>query len=180
MKESVFVSDKTSLTQETFESWCEREHSRMIVTLLLTTGDLELASEGVDEACARALARWDRVATMEAPTGWVYRVAVNHARRLARRRSLEGTLLPRFVSPANMPADASEIWGLVATLPERQRQVVVLRHVGDLKEMEIAEVLRISRSTVSTTLRDAHHRLGALLDDAPGTNLDGTKEIADV
>lgn len=180
MKEFVVRRDESPINQETFEAWYEREHSRMIVTLLLTTGDLDLATEGVDEACARALVRWDRVETMQAPTGWVYRVAVNHARRLARRKSVERSLLPRFVSPPNMPLEASEIWELVATLPERQRQVVVLRHVGNLKELEIAEALDISRSTVSTTLRDAHGRLGVLLDDVPKEDLKVTKEIADV
>lgn len=167
-------------TDESFESWYVREHSRMIVTLLLTTGDLELATESVDEACARAFARWDRVESMHSPTGWVYSVAVNHARRLARRKRLERSVSPRFVSPVHMPPEASEVWQLVATLAERQRQVVVLRHVGNLKEMEIAETLHISRSTVSSTLRDAHRRMGSLLNDSPNEDLTETKEIADV
>ena len=83
-----------------------------------------------------------------------------------------------------MPAPAGEVWDLVAALPERQRQVVVLRHVADLKEAQYASVLNISRSTVSTTFRDAHQRLGSLLDDGveittPATcNLD-TKEKTD-
>ena len=144
---------------EPFESWYGREHPRMVAALLLATGDIELASDGVDEACARALARWERVSAMEAPTGWAYSVALNHARRVARRRGLERLVLRRSVPQANVPAPASGVWGLVAELPERQRQVVVLRHVADLKEAEIASVLGISRSTVSTTLRDAHKRL---------------------
>jgi len=87
-------------------------------------------------------------------------------------------------SQANVPAPAGEVWDLVAALPERQRQVVVLRHVADLKEAQIASVLNISRSTVSTTLRDAHQRLGSLLDDGveithANSNLD-TKETTDV
>jgi len=57
--------------------------------LALSTGDIELAVEGVDEACSRALERWKRISAMESPTGWVYRVAINHARRVARRRSME-------------------------------------------------------------------------------------------
>jgi len=170
---------------ELFESWYAREHPRMVATLLLATGDLDLSTEGVDEACARALARWERVSEMEAPTGWAYSVALNHARRVARRRSLERTLLRRSVPQPNVPAPAGEVWDLVAALPERQRQVVVLRHVADLKEAQIASVLNISRSTVSTTLRDAHQRLGSLLDDGveitthATCNLD-TKEKTDV
>jgi len=40
---------------ETFEAWYSREHDRMIATLALSTGDIELAVEGVDEACSRHL-----------------------------------------------------------------------------------------------------------------------------
>lgn len=163
---------------ESFEAWYEREHARIVVTLLLTTGDLDLASEGVDEACARALARWSRVGSMEAPTGWVYRVALNHVRRLTRRRKVERTLLHRLVAPAALPTEASDIWEVVGRLPDRQRQVVVLRHVGDLTEAEIANALHISRSTVSTTLRDAHSRLRTLI-SFPTPRLTDSKEIAD-
>ena len=148
----------------------------MVATLLLATGDIELASDGVDKACARALARWSRVSAMDAPTGWAYRVALNHARRVARRRRLERLVLRRVPPPPNVPAAAGEIWALVAELPLRQRQVVVVRHVADLREAEIAGSLGISRSTVSTTLRDAHNRLGHLLDPAPGPETNNDKE----
>jgi RNA polymerase sigma factor (sigma-70 family) len=161
---------------ESFEDWYEREHARMVATLLLATGDIELASDGVDEACARALARWTRVSAMAAPTGWAYRVALNHARRVARRRRMERVFLRRVQPPPNVPAAAGEIWALVADLPLRQRQVVVLRHVADLREAEIADSLGISRSTVSTTLRDAHSRLGHLLDLAPELETTDDKE----
>ena len=152
----------------------------MVATLWLATGDIDLAREGVDEACARALARWDRVSAMAAPTGWAYAVALNHARRVARRRSFERLVLRRSLTQANVPETAVEIWSLVAALPARQRQVVVLRHVADLKEAEIAGLLGISRSTVSTTLRDAHKHLGRLLDTGPGTNADDNAEVSNV
>jgi predicted RNA polymerase sigma factor len=35
---------------EPFESWYEREYPRMVATLLLATGDVDVAAEGVDEA----------------------------------------------------------------------------------------------------------------------------------
>jgi RNA polymerase sigma factor (sigma-70 family) len=65
----------------------------------------------------------------------------------------------------DLPAPAGEIWKLVASLSERQRQVVMLRHVADMNENEIGTVLGISRGTVSSTLHDAHQRLGRLLGD---------------
>jgi RNA polymerase sigma factor (sigma-70 family) len=150
---------------ESFDTWYAREHDRMIATLLLVTGDLELAAEGVDEACSRALERWDRVVTMDSPSGWVYRVALNHARRVARRRSMEQRLLRRLVPIPELPSAAEEIWELVGSLALRQREVVMLRYVAGLPESEIGSTLGISRGTVSSTLHDARRRLGRLLSD---------------
>ena len=152
---------------ESFDSWYAREHPRLLATLLLSTGDVELASEGVDEAFTRALEKWDQVSAMESPTGWAFRVALNHARRIARRRSLEHRIFIRRAREVVVPAPAGEVWQVVSALPPRQREVVVLRHIADLREVEIAQVLGISRSTVSSTLSDAHNRLGHLLDDEP-------------
>ncbi len=155
---------------ESFDAWYDREHDRMIATMLLTTGDVELAVEGVDEACSRALERWPRVSTMESPTGWAYRVALNHASRLARRRKLEQRVFRKMSPEPGLPASASEIWELVSSLPQRQRQVVMLRHVADLPEAEIAVALGISRGTVSSTLHDARQQLGRLLSDDDNPN----------
>jgi RNA polymerase sigma-70 factor, ECF subfamily len=152
---------------ESFDSWYAREHPRLVATLLLSTGDLELAADGVDEAFTRALEKWDQVGVMESPTGWAFRVAINHARRTARRRAFEHRLFIRRSNDVPVPAPAGEVWQVVSGLPPRQREVVVLRHIGDLRESEIAQVLGISRSTVSSTLSDAHDRLGVLLDDDP-------------
>jgi RNA polymerase sigma-70 factor (ECF subfamily) len=150
---------------ESFDVWYLREHDRMIATLVLSTGEIELAVEGVDEACSRALERWNRVGAMDSPSGWVYRVAINHARRVARRRAMEQRFFHKEIPTTDLPAPAGELWILVAALPERQRQVVMLRHVAGLKESEIGAVLGISRGTVSSTLYDAHERLGRLLKD---------------
>jgi DNA-directed RNA polymerase specialized sigma24 family protein len=150
---------------ESFDLWYAREHPRLIATLLLTTGNMDLATEGVDEACALALEKWDRVSSMSSPAGWTFKVAINHARRMARRRTMERRLLFRRTPDPPVPAPAGEIWHIVSDLPLRQRQVVVLRHVADLPEAAIAETLGVSRSTVSSTLSDAHHHLGHLLDD---------------
>ena len=148
-----------------FDAWYAGEHARLSATLLLATGDVDLASEGADEAFARALERWDQVSIMDSPTGWAYKVALNHIRRTARRQTVERLLLLKKAPLDHVPAPAGEVWALVSGLPQRQREVVVLRHIGDLREGEIAHALGISRSTVSSTLADAHHRLGDLLND---------------
>ena len=78
-----------------FEAWYLREHPRLIASILLVTGDVDLARDAVDEACVRALARWSRIARMSSPGGYVYRIALHEAWRRKRRNRLEQRLLAR-------------------------------------------------------------------------------------
>lgn len=149
-----------------FEEWYRSTHPRLLAALLAFTGSGELARDSVDEGCMRAVAHWERVGGMANPDAWVYRTAINHAKRRLRRASLERRLLPRSVPTVEVLAGpAGEIWDVVGTLPIRQRAAIVLRYVVDLSEAEVAEVMGVSRGTVASTLSDARRRLGAILSD---------------
>jgi RNA polymerase sigma-70 factor, ECF subfamily len=149
-----------------FEPWYRREYPRVLATLVLVVGNGDLGREAADEAFARALARWRSVGRMASPAGWTYRVALNLARRAARRAAAERRLL-RLARPTgtSVPGPAVELWEVVRELPRRQREVVVLRHLLDLREREIAEVLGIRRSSVSQSLAAAHRTLRGWLSD---------------
>jgi RNA polymerase sigma factor (sigma-70 family) len=149
-----------------FEPWYRREYPRVLATLVLVTGNSDLGRDAADEAFARALARWSTVSRMTSPAGWTYRVALNLARRSARRAAAERRLL-RLTQPRQpeLPGPAVELWQVVRELPRRQREVVVLRHVLDLREREIAEALGIRRSSVSRSLAAAHQTLRDWLSD---------------
>ncbi|HEY9557096.1 MAG TPA: sigma-70 family RNA polymerase sigma factor [Acidimicrobiales bacterium] len=148
-----------------FESWYRREHPRLLASIVLVSGQPDLAREAVDEALVRALERWDRVSAMASPGGWTYRVALNCLRRRTRRAAMERRLLRRGVRERSLAPPAGEAWEVVRSLPPRQRAVVVLRYVADLSQSEIAEVLGVTRSTVSSTLTAAHRALAPMLDD---------------
>ena len=142
-----------------FEAWYREVHPRLVATLAVVTGNLDLTREAVDEACSRAVAAWPRVARMSSPDGWTYRVALNVARRRLRRQQLErrllGRLRPRAETVPDLPGATGELRAAVAHLTDRQRLIVGLRYIADLPEAEIATSLGISRSTVSSTLADA-------------------------
>lgn len=159
----VTLSDVVS-NGEDFEAWYETARPRVLATLSMVCGDLDDAAEATDEAFVRALGRWSTVRSMESSIGWTVRVAINVARRRARRRSIEARLLRREVPRPHVPAAAGEMWHLVRELPDRQREVVTLRYVADLSEPAIAEVLGVSRSAVSSALTDARRRLALALD----------------
>jgi RNA polymerase sigma-70 factor (ECF subfamily) len=68
-------------------------------SLILVTGNRDVAVEATCEAFARALERWPRVSVMESPAGWTYRVALNVARRTLRRARMEALLFQREPPP---------------------------------------------------------------------------------
>ena len=142
-----------------FESWYRALHPRLVTTLVAVLGDVDVAREAADEAFARAFERWTRVSGMESMDGWTYRVAYNVARRHWRRRALEHRLLRTPVPEASVPGPAGELWLIVRELPVRQALAVSLRHVAQLTEQEVADVMGVKRGTVSATLRAAYERL---------------------
>lgn len=167
-----------------FELWYQAEYARLVNTLAMVTGDRSLAADAAAEACTKALSRWSRVGAMERPGGWVYRVALNEARRRAKRRSIEYKLLAQTATttePMVAPVDGDlDLWSAVSRLPERTREAVVLRYVADLTEPEIGKALGVSRGTVATMLRRAHLKLAEELGPGSVADLTPTQELLDV
>jgi RNA polymerase sigma-70 factor (ECF subfamily) len=165
-----------------FSTWYAREREGVVRSLLVIGGDPEVARDAVAEAFSRAYERWHRVAAMDSPTGWVYRVALNEIRRRERRRRIEARLLRRRADPrpAAPPPDVDpELWDAVAALPRREREVVVLRYVADLREREVAEALGISEGAASAALVAARRRLARTLGPpASPRTMHDTKETA--
>lgn len=127
-------------------------------TVLISTGDRQLAEDLVAEAFARAWASWRKVASHPAPRAWVVRTALNIRVSWWRRRRREVTL-DQAGAGACAPAGDSQIDEVVMAalrrLPLRQRQVVALRLLLDLDTARTAAVLGISPGTVSAHLARA-------------------------
>lgn len=156
---------------EGFEQWYVAEHARLVAALAVVVGHSDVAQELAAEAFARALERWERVAAMESPTGWVRIVALNLAKRRGRRLTLESRALRRRpLAVAADPPDTIDpaLWAAVRSLPDRQRSVIGLRVVLDLSQEETARLLGIRPGTVSATLVEARRRVErALAESAP-------------
>ncbi len=113
---------------------------------------------------------------MGAPTGWVYRVALNDLRRRQRRRRREGVLHRRRPAPADArPRGRPRPVAAVAELPLRQREAVVLRYVADLREREVADVMGISEGAASAALSAARRSRSP-----PGVTAIPEEELDDV
>lgn len=130
-------------------------------TVLAITGDRELAEDLVAEAFARAWASWRTVSMHPAPRAWVVRTALNLRTSYWRRHRHEmlgggGEDASRIVAaPPGSGFVDPQIMAILAGLPERQRQVIVLRVLLDLDTAGTAQALGIAPGTVTAHLARA-------------------------
>ncbi len=111
-------------------------------------GDRGDAEDVAQEALARAVVRWGRLAGR--PQGWVSRVAANLAIDRYRRR--RRPLPPPGVLAAVDPylGERIDLTRALAGLPRRQREVVVLRYLADWSEADVAAELGCSVGAVKS------------------------------
>jgi RNA polymerase sigma-70 factor (ECF subfamily) len=123
----------------------------------LSSADAEDAAQQVFTNALAALSDFD-IDGASPFRGWLFVIAHNtlcrFRERQARVRLLPPTEVARRIERDHSvpdPAERLRDWTLkvaVAKLPEAQRQVLLLRFLGDLTPAEIAEVLQISEGAV--------------------------------
>ncbi len=135
----------------TFETFFEAEHARLVRALYLVTGNVQEAEEIMQDAFLAVWERWDRVGTMEYPTGYLYRTAMNRhrsrVRRAARaaRRAVGGTERGDEFARAD---ERDALARALARLPARQRAAIVLTELLGYGSEEAGEILGVSDVTV--------------------------------
>lgn len=135
----------------------------------LVCGDWHRAEDIVQTALAQVYARWDRIRREDGPEGYAHRAVVNAAideRRRPWRRERATDVLPDRVAPTDDGITPAGLDAL-ATLPRRQRAVVVLRYVEDLDVEQTAELLGISTGTVKSQASKGLASLRAHLNGVP-------------
>jgi RNA polymerase sigma factor (sigma-70 family) len=108
------------------------------------------AEDVASEALARALKSWRRVGSLPHRDAWVLRVATNLAIDVTRRRRrwVDGLALVDGVGEADDADLRLALREVLRSLPRRQRDVLALRYLADLSEVEVAALLGISHGSV--------------------------------
>lgn len=146
-----------------FDEFFADHYDDLARTLTIALADRAAAEEATQEAFTRALKQWRRVQQMDQPRNWLYVVAMNHVRdgwrRAKRQPGWDESLSAPVPDLSGRIATTVSVRDAIATLPDRQREAVVLRYLADLSLAEIAEAMGCALGTVKATL---HHALGAL------------------
>ncbi len=149
--------------REQFHAYVAARSPALLRTAFLLTGSRADAEDLLQTALAKTYLSWDRIRDREALDGYVRRILVNAQTSWWRRRKVDEYAtdeLPERPARDSAPDFADDLalhdalWTALATLPPRQRAMVVLRYYEDLSEAETAQVLGVSVGTVkSTTFR---------------------------
>jgi RNA polymerase sigma-70 factor, ECF subfamily len=142
------------------------EFARLVHTVSVVLGDLDAASDVVQDTFVQASLHWPRISAYQDPGGWLRRVAINRAmneRRRRRRRTAAMPRLAQLVSPVH-DESALDLNAALGGLPRQQRAVAALFYVADRPVAEIAALLSIAEGTVKSHLHDARRALACRLE----------------
>jgi RNA polymerase sigma-70 factor (ECF subfamily) len=145
-----------------FEAFFERLHGDLFAALWLITRNRHEAEELAQDAFLRLWERWDTVAAMEDPEGYLYRTAMNAFRSRSRRASLalRHIARPRTVDDAFAGVERREMLvQALASLTPRERAAVVLTDVLGYSSEEAGRWLRIKPVTVRVLASRGRGRL---------------------
>jgi RNA polymerase sigma-70 factor (ECF subfamily) len=152
-----------------------RKLPRLLALAARILGDRVEAEDVAQEAFLRI---WRRAARWETGRArfdtWLYAVTVNLCRdRLRRRREVYAAELPETADLGSVPDrelhdrdNTRAVESALATLPERQREAIVLQYYEELSNIEAAAVMGISIEALESLLARARRKLRACLENA--------------
>jgi RNA polymerase sigma-70 factor (sigma-E family) len=151
-----------------FPEFVTRQQQALLRLAFLLVGDRGHAEDLVQTALMKTYRHWDRIAGRGEPTAYVRRALVtthtSWRRRAWHREQPTGRLPDVAATEAVDRLDADEdLRRALLALPPRMRATVVLRYYEDLSELQTAQLMGCSESTVNTQAARGIARLRGVL-----------------
>lgn len=162
--------------ERSFESFVSSCSTRLMRAAYLLCGDRQIAEDLLQTTMMRTARRWS--AARSAPEAYARAVLVNLARdraRRGRRRVQEVLGAGDDSTPgarqsvgdhAELIAERNAVLAALSALPQRQREVIVLRFYADLSVPDTAAAIGASEGTVMSYTSRALSHLRELLGDS--------------
>jgi RNA polymerase sigma-70 factor (sigma-E family) len=148
------------------------DHYRSLVRLAaFLVRDTSTAEEVVQDSFVAMHGAWRRLRDTDKALSYLRQSVVNRSRSVLRHRMVVDKNTPK--PPPDMPSaehgaiiqlERSAVVSALRSLPERQREALVLRYYGDLSEAQIASVMGISRGAVKSHTARAMSALRVVLE----------------
>jgi DNA-directed RNA polymerase specialized sigma24 family protein len=130
------TSESPGTTVEAFAAFA-KEAEPLLTRALVALYGIDVGHDAANEALVEGWRRWDRVAAMTNPVGYLYAIGRSYGRRCTRAAAPVFPLPPADHTPWIEPG----LPAALTALPERQRQAVLLIHAHGWTFSEVAVVL---------------------------------------
>jgi len=132
-------------------------YSALVRLAAMLVRDTPTAEEVVQDAFIAMHDGWERLRDAEKALAYMRQAVVNRSRSVLRHRMVveknqqkPSPDMPSAEHGALALLERSAVIAALRGLPERQREVIVLRYYADLSEAEIASAMKISRGAVKS------------------------------
>ena len=153
---------------QTFEVFFDLHQRDLHAALWMITRDRQEAEEIMQDAFLRLWERWDRVALLDDPEGYLFRTAMNVFRSRKRRAALAIRRAVHAPPPDDLLESIERREVLVqalASLTPRERAAVVMTDVLGFSSQEAGAALGIEPVTVRVLASRGRGRLQEVTDD---------------
>src|SRR5262245_20167220 len=135
----------------TFEAFVDAETARFHGALRLLTRDRAEAEDLMQDAYLKVWERWHHVRSLDDPTGYLYRTAMNLYRKRRRRAAIAIRHAIRPKPPRDQLDEVEsrdEVLRALATLSPRQRMSLVLTDLLVYSSEEAGRLMGVTATTV--------------------------------
>jgi RNA polymerase sigma-70 factor (sigma-E family) len=147
------------------------EYKSLVRLAVLLVHDVPTAEEVVQDAFEAMHTAWRRLRDSEKALSYLRQAVVNKSRSVLRHRTVVDKNAPK-PAPDEPSAEQgalalierSAVVAALRTLPDRQREAIVLRYYADLSEADIAATMGISRGAVKSHTARAMAALKSILE----------------
>lgn len=133
------------------------EYKSLVRLAVLLVHDVHTAEEVVQDAFEAMHTAWRRLRDSDKALSYLRQAVVNKSRSVLRHRSVVDKNAPKPAPDAPSAEhgamaliERSAVIAALRTLPDRQREAIVLRYYADLSEADIAATMGISRGAVKS------------------------------
>jgi RNA polymerase sigma-70 factor (ECF subfamily) len=154
----------------TFEAFVGAETARLHGALRLLTRDRAEAEDLMQDAYLKVWERWHHVRSLDDPTGYLYRTAMNLYRKRRRRAAVAIRHAIRPRPPRDRLAEVEsrdEVLRALAGLSPRQRMSLVLMDLLDYSSDEAGRLMGVKATTVRVLASQGRAALRAGTGDDP-------------
>lgn len=170
-EELQWIQDVLAGDKQAYAHIINKYKNPLYATILRMTKNPQDAQDFVQEAFIKVYERLDQYKETGSFSSWLYRVAINHCLDQFRKKYYQTTSEPvdeeRIVNSQHpelvflKKEKSRQLERLIATLPEDERLIILLRYVNELSYDEISQLADVSVSTVRNKLHRAKKKMRA-------------------